>query len=398
MLQSPCGKRLDRTGKGAGLQRDIFTSEHDAFRDMVRAFIARNITPYHEQWERDRVVSREVWRQAGAAGLLGIEIDEKYGGGGNPDYTYYLIMDEELARAGAHGPGFSVHNDIVGQYLVRLVTPEQAQRWLPGYCSGELITAIAMSEPGAGSDLQGIRTTAVRDGDDWILNGQKTFISNGQLCDLVIVFARTDPDAGHLGYSLLMVERGMAGFERGRNLEKVGMHAQDTSELFFSDVRVPAANLLGEPGAGFVALMQNLPRERIAIGATALAGAEHVFATTLDYCRQRQAFGRPIGSFQHSRFQLAEMATELAVARAFTDRAITEHVAGRLTTEDAAMVKWWDTELCNRVVDRCVQLYGGYGYMREYPVARAFADGRVQSIFGGTTEIMKEIIGRGLGV
>jgi len=380
------------------VQRDIFTSEHDAFRDMVRAFIARNVTPYHEQWERDRVVSREVWRQAGAAGLLGIEIDEKYGGGGNPDYTYYLIMDEELARAGAHGPGFSVHNDIVGQYLVRLVTPEQAQRWLPGYCSGELITAIAMSEPGAGSDLQGIRTTAVRDGDDWILNGQKTFISNGQLCDLVIVFARTDPEAGHLGYSLLMVERGMAGFERGRNLEKVGMHAQDTSELFFSDVRVPAANLLGEPGNGFVALMQNLPRERIAIGATALAGAEHVFATTLDYCRQRQAFGRPIGSFQHSRFQLAEMATELAVARAFTDRAITEHVAGRLTTEDAAMVKWWDTELCNRVVDRCVQLYGGYGYMREYPVARAFADGRVQSIFGGTTEIMKEIIGRGLGV
>ena len=384
--------------RGAGLQRDIFTSEHDAFRDMVRAFIARNITPYHEQWERDRVVSREVWRQAGAAGLLGIEMDEKYGGGGNPDYTYYLIMNEELARAGAHGPGFSVHNDIVGQYLVRLATPEQAQRWLPGYCSGELITAIAMSEPGAGSDLQGIRTSAVRDGDDWILNGQKTFISNGQLCDLVIVFARTDPDAGHLGYSLLMVERGMAGFERGRNLEKVGMHAQDTSELFFSDVRVPAANMLGDPGTGFVALMQNLPRERIAIGATALAGAEHVFATTLDYCRQRQAFGRPIGSFQHSRFQLAEMATELAVARAFTDRAITEHVAGRLSTEDAAMVKWWDTELCNRVVDRCVQLYGGYGYMREYPVARAFADGRVQSIFGGTTEIMKEIIGRGLGV
>ncbi|HEV8220384.1 MAG TPA: acyl-CoA dehydrogenase family protein, partial [Streptosporangiaceae bacterium] len=327
-----------------------------------------------------------------------IEIDEKYGGGGNPDYTYYLIMNEELARAGAHGPGFSVHNDIVGQYLVRLVTPEQAQRWLPGYCSGELITAIAMSEPGAGSDLQGIRTTAVRDGDDWILNGQKTFISNGQLADLVIVFARTDPEAGHLGYSLLMAERGMAGFERGRNLEKVGMHAQDTSELFFSDVRVPAANMLGDPGTGFVALMQNLPRERIAIGATALAGAEHVFATTLDYCRQRQAFGRPIGSFQHSRFQLAEMATELAVARAFTDRAITEHVAGRLSTEDAAMVKWWDTELCNRVVDRCVQLFGGYGYMREYPVARAFADGRVQSIFGGTTEIMKEIIGRGLGV
>ena len=380
------------------MQRDIFTSEHDAFRDMVRAFIARNITPYHEQWERDRVVSREVWRQAGEAGLLGIEIDEKFGGGGNPDYTYYLIMNEELARAGAHGPGFSVHNDIVGQYLVRLVTPEQAQRWLPGYCSGELITAIAMSEPGAGSDLQGIRTSAVRDGGDWVLNGQKTFISNGQLADLVIVFARTDADAGHLGYSLLMVERGMAGFERGRNLEKVGMHAQDTSELFFSDVRVPAANVLGGPGTGFVALMQNLPRERIAIGATALAGAEQVFATTLDYCRQRQAFGRPIGSFQHSRFQLAEMATELAVARAFTDRAITEHVAGRLSTEDAAMVKWWDTELCNRVVDRCVQLHGGYGYMTEYAIARAYTDARITTIFGGTTEIMKEIIGRLMGL
>jgi alkylation response protein AidB-like acyl-CoA dehydrogenase len=380
------------------VQRDIFTSEHGAFRDMVRSFIARHITPHHDQWERDGIVSREVWLAAGAAGLLGIEVDEKYGGGGNPDYTYYLILDEELARAGANGPGFSVHNDVIGPYLIRLATPEQCQRWLPGYCSGDLITAIAMTEPGAGSDLQGIRTTAVRDGGDYILNGQKTFISNGQLCDLVIVVARTDPGAGHRGLSLLMVERGMAGFDRGRNLDKVGMHAQDTSELFFRDVRVPAANLLGEPGSGFVALMQNLPRERITIGTTALAGAERVFEQTLAYCKERQAFGQAIGSFQHSRFLLAEMATELAVARAFTDRSITEHLAGRLTNEEAAMVKWWDTELCNRVVDRCVQLHGGYGYMREYPVARAFTDGRVQSIFGGTTEIMKEIIGRGLGV
>ncbi|MEP7025608.1 MAG: acyl-CoA dehydrogenase family protein, partial [Actinomycetota bacterium] len=364
------------------MQRDIFTSEHEAFRDMVRSFIARNITPYHEQWERDRVVSRDVWLAAGAAGLLGIEMDEKYGGGGNPDYTYYLVMNEELAKAGAHGPGFSVHNDIVGQYLIRLASPEQCQRWLPGYCSGELITAIAMSEPGAGSDLQGIRTSAVRDGEDYVLNGQKTFISNGQLADLVIVVARTDPEAGHQSFSLLMVERGMPGFERGRNLDKIGMHAQDTSELFFRDVRVPAANLLGDAGGGFVALMQNLPRERIAIGSTALAGAESVFEMTLGYCKERRAFGRAIGSFQHNRFQLAEMATELAVARAFTDRAITEHLAGRLTNEEAAMVKWWDTELCNRVVDRCVQLYGGYGYMSEYPVARAFADGRVQTIFG----------------
>ena len=231
-----------------------------------------------------------------------------------------------------------------------------------------------------------------------MLNGQKTFISNGQLCDLVIVVAKTDPAAGHRGISLLVVERGMAGFERGRNLAKVGMHAQDTSELFFSDVRVPASNLLGDEGGGFLALMQNLPRERLAIGATALAAAEKVFEDTLQYCQQRQAFGRPIGAFQHSRFTLAEMATELAVARAFTDRAVTEHNAGQLSNSDASMVKWWDTELCNRVVDRCVQLHGGYGYMTEYPVARAYADSRVQTIFGGTTEIMKEIIGRELGV
>jgi acyl-CoA dehydrogenase len=380
------------------MQRDIFTSEHDAFRDLVRSFIAREITPYHEQWERDGVVSRDVWLAAGRAGLLGIDIDEKYGGGGNTDYRFYLIFDEELARAGSTGTAFSVHNDINGQYLQRLASPEQRERWLPGYCSGEIITAIAMSEPGAGSDLQGIRTSAVRDGDHYVLNGQKTFISNGQLADLVIVVARTDTGAGHQGISLLVVERGMAGFERGRNLDKIGMHAQDTSELFFSDVRVPAENLLGDEGGGFVALMQNLPRERVTIGATALAAAEKVFEQTLEYCKQRRAFGRPIGSFQYNRFVLAELATELAVARAFTDRAVLEHNAGRLSNEDASMVKWWDTELCNRLVDRCVQLHGGYGYMLDYPVARAFADGRVQTIFGGTTEIMKEIIGRGLGV
>ena len=327
------------------MRRDIFTSEHEAFRDMVRSFIARQVTPYHEQWERDGAVSRDVWLAAGRAGLLGIDIDEKYGGGGNPDYTYYLIPNEELARAGAHGPGFAVHNDINGQYLLRLASPEQCERWLPGYCSGELISAIAMSEPGAGSDLQGIRTSAVRDGDHYVLNGQKTFISNGLMCDLVIVVARTDPEAGHHGISLLMVERGMAGFERGRNLEKVGMHAQDTSELFFSDVRVPADNLLGDEGGGFVALMQNLPRERVSIGTTALAAAEAVFEQTLEYCKQRRAFGRPIGSFQYNRFVLAEMATELAVARAFTDRAVTEHVAGRLSNEDASMLKWWDTKI-----------------------------------------------------
>jgi len=380
------------------MQRDIFDAEHEEFRDLVRAFIAREVTPYHEQWEADRMVSREVWLAAGRAGLLGIEIEEKYGGGGTEDYRYYLILDEELARAGTTGPGFAVHNDINGQYFQRLATPEQRERWLPGYCSGELITAIAMTEPEAGSDLQGIRATAIRTGDHYVLNGSKTFISNGQLCDLVIVVARTDPSAGYQGISLLVVERGMPGFERGRNLDKVGMHAQDTSELFFRDVPVPVANLLGEEGGGFVALMQNLPRERLAIGATALAGAEAALAETLEYCKQRRAFGRPIGRFQHNRFVLAEMATELAVARAFTDKAVIEHNAARLSAEDAAMVKWWNTELCNRVVDRCVQLHGGYGYMREFGIARAFTDSRVQTIFGGTTEIMKEIIGRGLGL
>ncbi len=380
------------------MQRDIFTADHDAFRDMVRAFIAKEVLPHHDQWERDGKVSREVWLAAGAAGLLGIDVEEKHGGGGNDDYRYYLVLNEEMMRAGANGPGFSVHNDINGQYLKRLLNTEQAERWLPGYCTGELITAIAMSEPGAGSDLQGIRTTAVRDGEDYVLNGQKTFISNGQLADLVIVVARTDQAAGHRGISLLMVERGMPGFERGRNLNKVGMHAQDTSELFFSDVRVPAANLLGAEGGGFIALMQNLPRERVAIGTAALASAEAMFGLTLEYCKQREAFGRPIGKFQHNRFVLAEMATELAVARAFTDKAVLEHNAGRLSNEDASMLKWWDTELCQRIVDRCVQLHGGYGYMLEYPVARAYLDGRAQTIFGGTTEIMKEIIGRGLGV
>ncbi len=380
------------------MQREIFTQDHDEFRDMVRAFIAKEIAPYHEQWERDGVVSRDVWLAAGRAGLLGIHIDEKYGGGGDPDYRYYVVLNEELARAAASGPMFVLHNDMIGPYLDRLCTPEQRERWFPGYCSGELITAIAMTEPGAGSDLQGIRSTAIRDGGHYVLNGQKTFISNGQLGDIVIVVARTDPAAGHRGISLLVVERGMPGFSRGRNLDKLGMHAQDTSELFFTDVRVPAANLLGEEGGGFVALMQNLPRERVTIGVTALAIAEQALADTIAYCKERNAFGQPIGRFQHSKFLLAEMATEIAVAREFTDRAITEHCADRLTTEEASMVKWWNTELCNRVTDRCVQLHGGYGYMREYRVGRFWADSRVQSIFGGTTEIQKEIIARSLGL
>lgn len=382
------------------MERDIFTEEHEAFRDMVRSFIAKEITPFHAQWEKDGIVSRDVWLAAGRQGLLGIDIPEEYGGGGNADYRYYVILNEELARAGVHGPGFAVHNDINGAYLLRLCTEEQKRRWLPGYCSGEIITAIAMTEPAAGSDLQGMKTTATlsSDGTYYTLNGSKTFISNGILSDLVIVAAKTDPSAGAHGISLLVVERGMDGFERGRNLEKVGLHAQDTAELFFSNVKVPVSNLLGEEGKGFIYLMQNLARERLSIGATALAGAEAAFEQTLDYCKTREAFGRPIGKFQNTRFVLAEMKTELTVARAFTDRCILADNTAALTPDEAAMLKWWNTELLKRVVDRCVQLHGGYGYMTEYPIAKAYQDARIQTIFGGTTEIMKEIIGRNLGV
>lgn len=378
--------------------RDIYTEEHEAFRDMVRSFIAKEAAPHHEQWEKDGIVSREVWLAAGRAGLLGIDMPEEYGGGGNDDYRYYVIFNEELAKSGIHGPGFAVHNDINGGYLRQLCTDEQKQRWFPGYCSGEIITAIAMTEPAAGSDLQGIKTTAVKDGDDYVLNGSKTFISNGILADLVIVVAKTDPAAGAKGVSLLVVERGMAGFERGRNLDKVGMHAQDTAELFFDNVRVPKANLLGEEGMGFIYLMTNLARERLSIGATAMAAAEDAFEQTLEYCKTREAFGRPIGKFQHNRFTLAEMKTELTIARSFTDECILKESRGELTADEAAMLKWWNTELLKRVVDRCVQLHGGYGYMTEYPIAKAYQDVRIQTIFGGTTEIMKEIIGRGLGV
>jgi acyl-CoA dehydrogenase len=377
------------------MPRTILTDDHLAFIDLVRAFIAKEITPHHEQWERDGVVDRAVWRAAGAAGLLGFFVDERYGGGGVTDRRFNAVLTEELARAGASGPAFGLHNDIIGPYLTDLTDEEQKQRWLPGFCSGELITAIAMSEPGAGSDLQGITTTAVRDGDSYLLNGQKTFISNGILADLVIVVARTDPAAGHRGISLLVVERGTAGFERGRNLDKIGQKAQDTAELFFSDVRVPAANLLGAEGEGFAYLMRNLAYERLSIAVAALAAAETVFEQTLAYCKQRMAFGTAIGSFQHNRFVLAELATELQLGRVFVDHCLAEP---ELTAPTAAMAKWWCTELQQRTVDRCLQLHGGYGYMREYPVAKAFLDARVQTIYGGTTEIMKDLIGRSLGL
>jgi len=383
--------------------REIFTDEHEAFRKTVRTFLEREVIPFHDQWEKDGLVPREAWRKAGDAGLLCFDVPEEYGGPGVRDFRYNLVVAEELTRAGASGPGFSVHTDIIVPYLTSLGTEEQKRRWLPGCVSGELITAIAMTEPGAGSDLQGIRTTArptkTDDGEDaFVVNGSKTFISNGINADLVIVVARTDPDAGHLGFSLLVVERGMAGFERGRNLEKVGLKAQDTAELSFDDVVVPRANLLGEEGQGFIYLMQNLPQERLSIAMIAGAAVQRVLDLCLDYVKTREAFGRPIGKFQNTRFAIAEMATEAHVCQVFVDDCVRRHNEGTLDTTLAAMAKWWTTELQTKVADRGVQLHGGYGYMLEYPIARAFVDSRIQTIYGGTTEVQKEIIGRSLGL
>ena len=378
----------------------IYEQEHQDFRASARAFMEKEVVPFHDQWEKDGQVSREVWRKAGEAGLLCFDVEEEYGGAGVKDFRYNTIVAEEMARVGASGPGFPVHSDIIVPYISSLGTPEQKQRWLPGLVSGELISAIAMTEPGAGSDLQGIRTSATYQADRgcYVLNGSKTFISNGILSDVVIVVCRTDPDAGHKGISLLVVERGMKGFERGRNLDKVGMKAQDTAELFFDNVEVPKENLLGEEGSGFISLMMNLPQERISIAAMAVAAIEHVLDLSLTYAKERQAFGKPIGSFQNSRFVLAEMATHAQVARVFVNDCILKLNAGEVDTSLASMAKWWTTELQKQVVDAGVQLHGGYGYMLEYPIAKAYVDSRIQTIYGGTTEIQKEIIGRSLGV
>jgi alkylation response protein AidB-like acyl-CoA dehydrogenase len=381
------------------MRRTLYEAEHDAFRDAVRAFMQRHVVPRHPEWEAAGIVDREVWVEAGKQGLLGIDVPVEYGGGGTKDFRYNAVVDEEMLTAGATGLGFGLHNDIVAPYLLDLGTDEQKQRWLPGFCSGELITAIAMSEPAAGSDLQNVRTAARPDGDDWLLSGSKTFITNGINSDLVIVVVKTDPDAaGARGISLLAVERGMAGFERGRNLNKIGLKAQDTAELFFDEVRVPAANVLGEINRGFVYLMERLPQERLSIAVAAVAACERMLEITVEYVKNRTAFGRPIGSFQNTRFVLAEMATQTAVARTFVNECIGQHNAGELTVADAAMAKWWTTDLQNKVADACLQLHGGYGYMSEYPIARAYLDSRVQAIYGGTNEIMKEIVGRSMGL
>lgn len=378
------------------MKRRLFEPEHQVFRDAFRTFVEREIVPSYSTWEKDRIVARTAWTSAGAQGVLCMDVPEEYGGTGATDFRYNLIITEELGRVGAVGVGFPLHTDIVVPYLTKYGTEAQKQRWLPKVVSGERITAIAMSEPAAGSDLQGIRTTAIRQGDHFLLNGQKTFISNGILNDLVIVVARTDPSLGHRGISLLVVERGMAGYERGRNLEKIGQHSQDTAELFFRDVQVPADNLLGQEGMGFRYLMESLPVERLIIAAGAVAAAEAALAMTVAYCREREAFGSKLSSLQHVRFVLAELQTEAAVGRAFVDQCVVELTEGSLSTEAASMAKWWTTEMAQRVTDRALQLFGGYGYMLEYPISRAFVDNRVAMIYGGSNEIMKEIIGRRL--
>ncbi len=381
------------------MERTIFDEEHDQFRAMVRAFVAEEITPFHDAWEDDGIVPKEVWKKAGAQGLLCTDVASEYGGGGVPDFRYNAIVDEEIALAGASGVGFGLHNDVIVPYIQKYASDEQKARWFPPMASGEKITAIAMTEPGTGSDLAAVRTTAVKQEDgSYLLNGSKTFITNGINADLVIVVAKTDPASSHAGISLLMVEEGMSGFSRGRRLKKMGLKAQDTAELHFDDVRVPAENLIGEEGKGFIYLMQALPQERLSVAVNAMAGAEGALQLTLDYVNEREAFGRPIGKFQHSRFELAKMKTEITVGRQFVDRCITVHNEGTLSVEDAAMAKYWTTELLDEVVDVGVQLHGGYGYMLEYPIARAYVDSRVQRIYAGTNEIMLEIIGRSMGL
>ena len=380
---------------GAESERTVLNSDHALFRDQVRRFIAAEVTPHHAQWEHDGVVPREVWRRAGAHGLLCCMMPEEYGGAG-ADFGFSAVIIEELTRAHASGAGFSLHSDIVAPYILRYGTEERKREWLPRMARGEMIGAIAMTEPGMGSDLKSVRTTARRDNAGYVLNGSKTFITNGQNAGLVIVVVKTDPAAGRKGISLLCVEEGTPGFTKGRNLEKVGLHAQDTSELFFDDVHVPAANLLGEEGEGFRYLMHELAQERLIIALKAAASMEVMLAATVAYTREREAFGGKVFDFQNTRFKLAEAKAQSEMFRVFADHCLELHLRGALTPERAAMAKLTGSEMQGRLLDDFLQLHGGYGYMREYPIARAWADARVMRIYGGSSEIMKEIIARTL--
>jgi len=382
------------------MKRTLYAEEHEALRESFRSWLDKEIVPHEIEWNEAGIVPRTVFSDAGSHGFLGFDVPEEFGGGGIPDFRFNTIIDEEiqLSGAGSSGLGISLHNDICVPYFLKYCTKEQRERWLPGIASGELVTAIGMTEPGIGSDLGSLATSAIRDGDRYIVNGSKIFITNGINADLVITAVKTDPSQRHKGISLLIMERGLEGFERGRNLDKIGLHSQDTAELFFNDVSVPAENLLGDEGNGFAMLVDNLPQERLSIAVAGVAAAKAALEWTLEYVRERTAFGQSVGSFQNTRFVLAELATEIDVAQAYVDNCTLALNVNDLTAEDAAKAKWWCTELQKRAVDSCLQLFGGYGYMVEYPIARAYKDARVTTIYGGTTEIMKEIIGRSLGL
>lgn len=382
------------------MERSIYDDEHLAFAESFRRFIAREITPHYLQWEKDGIAPRSLYREAGRHGFLGMAIPEEYGGGGISDFRFNAVIAEELAAAGigGAGAGLTLHNDITTPYYTDICDADQKRRWLPGIASGDLVTAIAMTEPGTGSDLAGIATTALRDGDVYVLNGSKTFITNGINSDLVIVAAKTDPSQRHTGMSLLVVERGMEGFQRGRNLDKIGMHSQDTAELFFDNVRVPVSNLLGEEGRAFHYLTSNLAQERLSIAITGVATARAAVGWTVEYVKERRAFGQPISSFQNTKFVLAEQRTAVDVAQAYVDQCILALNAGVLTAAEAAAAKYWCTELQRTVADRCLQLFGGYGYMAEYPIARTYADARITTIYGGTSEVMKSIVAKDMGL
>lgn len=379
------------------MRRRLYDADHEAFRDVVREYVAREIAPHHDEFLRDGSISRSAWTAAGAQGMLGLSVPEKYGGSGAGDYRYNAVLDEEITRAGvAYSAAFGIHAHVVANYLLHESDEEQRERWLPGFCSGEIITAVGMTEPGGGSDLAALTTRAERSGGGWVLNGAKTFITNGCTADLVVVAARTTPGSRSRGISLFAVEAGTQGFERGRKLDKVGQREGDTAELFFRDAWVPAANLIGPEGGGFACMMRHLPTERLASAVCNVSHARHVLEATLAYARERSAFGQPIGSFQHNRFALADLVTSVDVAQAWVDACVAAHADGELSTADASKAKLWTSEVQWNVVDTCVQLHGGYGYMSESPVARAWQDARVTRIWAGTSEIMREVIGRDL--
>jgi alkylation response protein AidB-like acyl-CoA dehydrogenase len=380
------------------MERTLYESDHEAYRHSVREFLEREVVPHKDRWDDEHMIDRSVYRRAAEAGIYALNVPEQYGGAGEADYRYRLVVCEEVGRVNALSFGLTLglQDDLVLHYLTDLTDEEQRKRWLPGFASGTVLGALAMTEPGAGSDLRGIRTSARRDGDQWVINGQKTFISSGSTADLIVLATRTDPEAGSRGYTLFVVEKDTPGFERGRQLDKIGLAGQDTAELFFDNARVPTENMLGEEGLGLRYLMSHLPRERLGVTAMAIGSARAIFEMTVDYCNQRTAFGRPIVDFQNTRFELATMATELDVAEAYVDQSVRAYNQGKLTPTDAAKGKWYVSELQKRIIDRCLQLHGGYGFMREYAVGKAYIDSRVQTIYGGTTEIMKELIGREL--